>query len=267
MEVKPVPEASFNPEDLSDWELIQLLPAKERKDQTREESDLTAQQKKGLDELWRRHCGTVEQCLRAKIFARGSTLCPFQEPDKEHFLLLCLNEAYPAFLRRTWREEYGNFGAFLYTLAFHTLLDIRKAVIRKSQKEEQYKMEYNEEGHGVRTTDIPGLLAHGANPERIAAASEAKRIIVSVLHEHAQESPRNALSTKVLRRRWIDECSWREITETLPELIGPTLGARIKKTRDFEKANRLDVLRRVQELGIRDARTSGVEDKTNPRQG
>src|SRR2546426_3896363 len=70
---------------LSDVELVRLLPVKE-KGETRDAKDLSSQVRLALDELWERYRKQMERVLRAKIFSCGSTICPSEEPDKEHFL-------------------------------------------------------------------------------------------------------------------------------------------------------------------------------------
>jgi DNA-directed RNA polymerase specialized sigma24 family protein len=257
--VEPTSESLFNPSRFSDQELIQFLPTKDLEGQRRRPSDLTFQQRQALDELWGRHCDVVEEYLKSKIFARGSTLCPPQEPSKEHFLDMCLNEAYLAFLRRMWRGEFENFGGFLYTLAFNVALDIRKEQMGRCLPEEGKKKKSPRPGPKIRITEIAGLIESGASPLRIAAASEAERILASALHRHAEESPRNAISTRVIRLRCAEGMSWREIAERLPEIIAPTQGARIKRVRDLEKSDSLAILRSLRETGVTDGRTSDVD--------
>src|SRR5437867_3221708 len=102
------PEEAIALGGLPDVELFALLPPKKGKEGAPEEQPVTPhvteEDEKGkqlspgarraLDELWARHHPAVRAFLKAKVFERGSTLCPPQEPSKEHFLDMSMNEAY-----------------------------------------------------------------------------------------------------------------------------------------------------------------------------
>ncbi len=75
-------EGTINFETLFDDDLIQLLPVKIKRTKgsprkpaarTFEELGLTPEQLQAMNELWRRHEGTIRDYLRGRIFSRGST--------------------------------------------------------------------------------------------------------------------------------------------------------------------------------------------------
>ena len=280
MEPSPAPNTPLDVNTLTDEELFKILPLKQKKqtaskeekegkaaqseeiiaEQEHEIVQLQPQEKQALDELWLRHYESVKRNLRVAIFAGGSTLCPSEEPDKRHFLLMCLNEAYPAFLRRTGRDEYENFGGYLYTLVLHVALDVRKQLTKirndekdapKGGKKPRTKVQM------VRGANLDETLVdEGRNPPEFVAAREAQELVRSVLEEHARESPRNSASTKVLRHRRADELGWSEIAEKLlpSEVFHYTLETKIEALRKLDKPDVRDVLRILLERGVTSSR-------------
>lgn len=259
MGVNPAPEACFNPEVLSDAEIIQLLPPKLHKRQERPESDLTPLQRQGLDVLWPRHCGTVERHLRGKIFGCHSSLCPLEEPDKEHFLGMCLDSAYTAFLRRIWRQDYRNFDGFLCTLAYKVALDVRKEIKKRGITRAPAKG-----GSGNKPTppveviqlDETTLLVDGGEK---TLRSVAARELRDIFDKYAGESQQNMLSMKVAIDRKLGS-TWREIAEEfLPaEVDDRPLLARMAAVRRFENHDKRTLLVWLQKHGISDARAFEV---------
>src|SRR2546427_13215977 len=87
-----------NLKHLADDELIQLFPLREARDPTREEEEnleenrLTAEERQAIEEVWGRYSQDVKKYVKYKVYGAGSTLCPPQEPVKEHFATMCLHE-------------------------------------------------------------------------------------------------------------------------------------------------------------------------------
>jgi len=243
MELASTPDNPLDVENLTDEELFELLPVKEKKQDSSEKQEriLTSQQKRVLDELWRRHWETAKKYLKVKVYARGSTLCPLEEPDKEHFLDMCFSEAYPAFLRRTCRKEYENFGAFLYTLALNIALDIRRALRGRTKDPVEII------GGDAITKQ---LVDERRDPVKIVAARELR----DLFDEYAAVSAENALSLRIGYLKRGEDMTWEEILETLfpVETIGPTFDASIKRLRDFEKHDTKKLLPWLRERKIVD---------------
>jgi hypothetical protein len=246
MEPASTPETPLDLEPRTDEELFELLPVKKEKEDSseKEERMLTSQQRRALDELWRRHWETVKEYLKAKIFACGSTLCPPEEPDKEHFLDMCFNETYQVFLRRTCRKEYRSFGAFLYTMALNVTLDVRKYLTGRP----------GEPVEVIRGDDATkNLVDERRGPLQIVAARELR----DLFDDYAALSPENGLSLRVGRLKRGEDMTWEETLEIIDklfpgEVLGPTLGARIKSLRDFEKHDTKNILPWLQERKITD---------------
>lgn len=203
-EPTPSPEEIVDVKTLSEQDLVKFLPV-EKKDP----EQLTAQEKATLDELWRRHYRELKENLRIKT----SSLCPREEPDKEHFLHMCINEAYPAFLRRTRQGEYKNFGGYLFTLALYVGFDVRRQLTKKrSDKRSETEKKKKPPVEMISVDDLTeALVDEGKEAPQIVAARELREIVREVLQDHASESPRSALSTRVVRQRYIDELSWAQI--------------------------------------------------------
>jgi hypothetical protein len=229
---------SPNTEHLSEEELIKLLPAPRKKGEKRDAKNLSVQERLALDELWKRHREEVEKNLRAKIFACGSTLCPSQEPNKEHFLQMCINEAYQAFLRRVSEREYENFGGFLFTLVLNVALDVRDEVIGKGPPDT------------ISADDNTDLLVdEGKKAPQIVANHELRKIMKKLIKKHAGESP---LSLNVVVHRSMGDWDWKEIAEKrVPkEILGKSLRTRIRVAQAFYKRDRMRMLQLLSEYKI-----------------
>jgi hypothetical protein len=252
-------DGPLDTKSLSDEELFKRLPMKVQdgvtsdkmiNEEAANESRLISQEKQALDELWSRHRESVERNLRARVFAAGSTLCPVQEPDKDHFVKMCVDECYLAYLRRTGRDEYRNFAGFLFTVLMTVTLDVRKQLIGREKHPPEL----------VDIDDVSALLVdQRKKPLQIVAAGELRDIVEEILAEHAKESLKNALSTRILRLRHMHELTWGEIVDDLlPKSDARSRGAKIKVVRDLEKPDVMDCLRRLKERQIADARAFEV---------
>jgi hypothetical protein len=233
-EPTPSPELIVEFKTLSEQELVKFLPV-EKKDP----EHLTPQEKGALDELWRRHYRELKENLRAKTFS----LRPHEEPDKEHFLHMCINEAYPAFLRRTRQDEYKNFGGFLFKLALNVGLDVRRQLTKKrADKRSETEKKKKPPVEMISVDDLTETLVdEGKEALQIVAARELREIVRQVLEEHAGESPISALSTRVVRQKYINELSWEQIARNLfPE-------------EDSERATR-DIIKAIKTLEEPDIR-------------
>jgi hypothetical protein len=239
METSSAGEGPLNLGHLSDYDLVQLLPIKKERGDTRDPKDLSVQERLALDELWKRHCEEVERNLRAKIFECGSTLCPEREPSKEHFLQMCLNEAYPAFLRRVGRLEYENFGGFVFTLVLNIARDVRNEIIENMSK----IIDADD------NTDL--LVDQGRTPPQVVADHELRKIMKEVIIRHAKESP---LSANLVIHRTALDLTWKEIAEKrVPEgVLGNSLRTRIRAAQAFYRRDRARLLRLLHERQITD---------------
>src|SRR6266436_110538 len=234
-------------ENLTDEELFELLPVKEKKRLPRNKIQtryLKPEERSALEELWRRYWPKTKEYLRARIYASGSTLCPPEEPDKGHFCVTCFDETELVFFRRTCRKQYEKFGAFLFTMALNVTLDIRKHL---TGTEEGPTIIHDEDV----TKDLEDT---GRDPHQTFAARQLR----DLFEEYAAISPRNALSMKIAYLKRGQDMTWEKILELTEKncpgkAIGPTIGARIKKLRDFEKHDTKKLLQWFQDRKITDA--------------
>lgn len=257
--MEPVPGIPLSVKGLVDGELFKLLPVDKKKLE-----ELVTQEKQALDELWNRHYETVKKHLGASIYARGSTLCPLEEPDKEHFLGMCMNEAYLAFLKRTVRNEYVNFGGFLYTLALHVALDVRKQITKrrsvvKEGNDPNQKKEPRSPVEMVPLDETEICVDEGRKPLEIVAAREVREVMRSVILEHIK-SLRDVLSIKAVVYKRMRKWSWPRIADKLLSAEGSLFPAkrRVEAVKDLEKEDALDLARRLRERGVTDSRAFEV---------
>ena len=244
---------------LSDDELIRLLPPKRQDPEAiGGDENLLSTQKEALDELWSRHYQALEKNLRAKVFSRGSTLCPREEPDKEHFVRMSLAEAYQAFLRRTRQTEYRNFGGYLYTLLLTVALDLRRHLKGNREHHPNHDMpdqtrEREFRAEVAQSDEIEALVSEGKNQLEVVASRELRDMVRLVLDQHAESSQVNSLSVRLVCDRHSDqEPTWEAIAGALlPEgVVSLSIQARIQIVRRKYKHDMLGLLQRLKESGV-----------------
>lgn len=157
---------------------------------------------------------------------------------------MCLNEAYPAFLRRICRGEYTNFGGFLFTLVLNIALDVRDKIIR-------------DESAIYVPVDDPSLLLvdQGKKAPQIVADRELREIMEFVLTQHAKESTEGMLSASMLSAIHEEEFTWKHAADVFfpEETVRRSLKTRIRLVKDLEHHDMLDLCRRLKERGVTNA--------------
>jgi|SRR6267142_191003 len=248
---------------LSDDELVQLFPVREAQDPTEEgeeealkENRLTAKERQAIEEVWRRHSEDIQKYLKYKVYSTGSTLCPPQEPAKEHFATMCFHETYLAFLKRAHRNVKSVRPFVLWT-ALCAAIDLRRQIAKKRGPT---KRDAEREKKKIKLPVEMGPLddANITTDEcREADELVALRELRDILDDYAGKSLDNLLSVKLGRLRRRDNKSWQEVLATVEKwfpgaISGSTPDARMKKLRDKEKHDRNEILPLLEEYGIRD---------------
>lgn len=249
-------------EELSDLELIRLLPPtkhekyddsyhslseqqrKEVKD--RRESFIREPFRRALDALWLRHENNMRKVLRGKVLAPGSTLCPLQESSKEDFVAAVLARAYQAFLARVVCQEYKNFPGYVWELVQRMALDERKRLKGRFHEHEKDGSDehdaHREHGEPEAESDatvpqkpILVSLPEGMPEPAAGGVNVAALDVRRVMEEYASESEENRVSARAVRKKWIEEWTWEELADELypPELDRRPLGARTVNARGF----------------------------------
>jgi DNA-directed RNA polymerase specialized sigma24 family protein len=271
VELAPESERPVNLEKLTDEELIQLLPqeeaeALEEDELTAEESregkwreavaKLTVQERQTIEELWRRYSKTVERYLKYRVYSAGSTLCPPQEPDKKHFVTMCVHETYLKFLTGVRRRAIKKtFEAYVFWTTLNAAIDLRRRIAKKrgsTKRDGKKKKPKKPPVEMVPLGDRDTIQGEGRGPDELAVLAQLR----DVLDNYAAKSPANALSIKLGRLRRRDNMTWQEVLAAIEKLFpaavsGSTPGARMKKLRDKEEHDRNDLFPLLREHDIK----------------
>jgi hypothetical protein len=244
-------------EQLSDSELIALLPATKADKYDESYHKLSAEEKKQLkgkresfikpeyrsvlDTLWLRHLPNMRNVLKGKVSQPGSTLCPPQQPSKEDFIAASLLRAYQSFLAQTYRLEYQNFGGFIWARVLRGALDERKHLKGRFDGDDE-AAEDSEQECGEQEEAEASTADDGTGPQRPIlvptpegmpdpSAGELNLLALDVdmiLDRYASESEENAVSARALRWRWTQDKSWEEVADGL---FPSTIDARTREQR------------------------------------
>jgi hypothetical protein len=225
-------------EELTDDELIRLLPATAEEKYSAEYHNLSDDKKKEVkykregyirepfksvfNVLWLRYEANMRRALRGKVFECGSTLCPPQEPSKEDFVDSVLTNAYQAFLARTFCGQYENFPGYMWEIVFSTALDERKHLKGRFADKDKHKPI-----PVPRPADMPDPPEEPLNINSL----DVRRIMT----EYAEKSQENSLSANAVYKKWVEEHTWEELANDHlpPEVDNRSVGARTISIRRF----------------------------------
>jgi len=279
----PAPLAATPHSNLSDEELIELLPASNKEKYLdratpadeeifKEDPELFIKPavKEVLHELWNRHYPSVERKVRSKLWR----ICPLQYGDPDSFVREALNDAYLAFIRRIKSrdakgQKYSNFSGYVYTLFLNVGRDKARAIIGRppGDQDEEEKVALPEHGAPPATksatrgkkTDVPARPIHvpldaasdvslDETPAQKFSREELVCIIKRVIDKHAIDNP---ISTQTVLLQ-SQEHNWTKVTKAVmpPEVVEKSLRRRIDVVKDLCEKDCLELGRDLSEYGI-----------------